>query len=225
MPPYMTQPPQLQPRRGITAGLPFYCAGSFAFGQSPMRAYVTAVAVAANVVTLSVKMVEGNIPAVGNLITVTGTVVGGAPVNVTRVALTAVSITAATGVGTLTYAATTGNIATTPDGGQAIVDVPEVPEALAVQKWLQACLDPTMGYGVTWSYTCPTNPGTISIQLEGAINDNDAEYAIIGAAQTVVGGATVTVTVPQTVRFLRLNSTINTGGGNMVAKLYQSVTK
>jgi hypothetical protein len=224
MPPFMTLPPNIQPRRGITAGLPAYCAGSFAYGQSPGKFFVTSVAVAANVVTLGVKQTEGQAPIVGNLITVMGTVAGGAPVNVTRVALASVTLNAS-GVGTLTYAATTGNIATTPDGGQATVDVAEVAENIAVAKLQQFALDPTAGYGLTWSYSCPTNPATLSIQLEAAINDNDAEYAIVGTAVTTVTGATTIGTVPELSRFVRLNTTINTGGGTMVAKIYQSASK
>ena len=116
MPPFQTLPPVVSPRRGLTPGLPSYSAGSFAVGQAASRFYVTSVAISANVVTLGVKLVEGNIPATGSLITVQGTIVGTAAVNVTNVALTGVTITAATGVGTVTYAATAANLATTPDG-------------------------------------------------------------------------------------------------------------
>ena len=66
----MTLPPQIQPRRGFTGGLPVYCAGSYPLGQQPARMYVTALAVAANVVTATVRMIEGNIPAVGALASV-----------------------------------------------------------------------------------------------------------------------------------------------------------
>ena len=92
MPPFMTQPPQLQPRRGITGGLPAYSFGSFPVGLQPARMVVTSVAVASNVVTLGVKLLEGNIPTTANFVTVTGTVVGGSTVNVTNTALTGVTI-------------------------------------------------------------------------------------------------------------------------------------
>lgn len=226
MPPFITAPPQITPRRGFTGGLPAYSAGSFAFGQAPTKFYVTSVAVASNVVTLGVKLIEGNIPAVGSLITVVGTVVGTAAVNVTNVALASVTITAATGLGTVTYAATAANLTTTNDGGMAIVSVPEVGDTLAVQKYQQFTLDPDGGYGITYSWSCPSAPATISLQLEAAINDNDSEYAIVGSAQTTTSGTIITQ-VPNLCRFVRMNVTATTGGSSptLVAKMLQSTTK
>lgn len=226
MPPYITAPPQITPRRGFTGGLPAYSAGSFAFGQSPTKMYVTSVAVATNVVTLGVKLIEGNIPAVGNLITVTGTVVAAPAVNVTRVALASVTITPSTGVGTVTYAATTANLATTPDGGMAIVDVAEVGDTLAVQKYQQIALDPVGGYGISYSWSCPSAPATIALQLEAAINDTDAEYAIVGTSNTTTSGSIITQ-VPNLCRFVRINVTATTGGASptIIAKLLQSTQK
>lgn len=227
MPPFMTLPPQLQPRRGITAGLPAYSAGSFAYGQAPAKMYVTSVTASGATVTLGVKLVEGNIPAVGQLVTVVGTVAGGSLVNVTNVALTAVSITSATGVGTIQYASAAPLLALTPDGGIAIANVPEVGDTLAVQKYQQFCLDPTAGYGISWTLSFPSAPATNSIQLEGAINDNDAEYAIVGTPVTAVVTTTTIATVPENVRFVRLNNTATSGGASptIVGKIFQSVTK
>lgn len=225
MPPFQTLPPQVSPRRGITAGLPAYSAGSFPLGTAPGRFYVTSVAVAANVVTLGVKLVEGIIPAVGNLITVQGTVAGGAPVNVTNIALTGVTIVAATGVGTVTYPATTGNLATTPDGGQAYILATDAGETLTAQKYQQFCLNPTGGYGLTLVWTTPSAPVSIALQLEGAVNDTDAEYVILGTSQTTLSGSVV-ATVPQDVRFVRVNVTATAGGSSptLVAKIYQSTS-
>jgi hypothetical protein len=228
MPPFITVPFGITPRRGFTAGLPSYSAGSYAYGQQACRMYVTSVAIAANVVTLGVKMVEGNIPVLGTLVTflatVTGTVAGGSAVNVTNAVVTGVSITPSTGLGTITYAATAANLATTPDGGQVIIPVPEVAELLAVAKLQQFALDPMGGYGVTMTWTTPSAPGTISLQLEGAINDTDAEYSIIGTAQTGLNGSVI-ASVPELVRFVRVNVTAATGGSSpsLIAKLFQSM--
>lgn len=216
MPPYVTDPNT--PRRTLLEGIPGYSAGSYALGQAPTRFVVTTVAVAANVVTLGVKIVEGNIPLVGSLITVRGTIVGGAAVNVTNVALASVSITASTGLGTVTYAATTANLATTPDGGQATVPVPEIADTLAVQKYLQQGIpysNPELVTGrvITWSWSTPSAPATIALQLEGAINDVDSEYVIIGISQTTLSG-TIIGNVPVGVRFLRTNVTAFSGGSS-----------
>jgi len=226
MPGYQTQPPQVSPRRGITAGLPAYSAGSFPLGTAPARFYVTSVAVAANVVTLGVKLIEGIIPATGALVTVQGTVAGGSAVNVTNVAITAVSITAATGLGTITYPATTANLSTTTDGGVASILAVDAGDTLAVQKYQQFALDPAGGYGLTLVWTTPSAPATIALQLEGAVNDTDAEYVIIGSSQTTLSGSVI-ATVPENVRFARVNVTAFTGGASptLVAKIYQSTNQ
>jgi len=215
VPPFVSAPPYITPRRGITAGLPSYSFGSFPLGVSPARMYVTTVAVAANVVTLGVKMVEGNIPAVGTQVSVTGTVVGGATVNAANVSLASVTITPATGVGTITYTAVAANLSTTPDGGQ-VVQIP------AVAKGLQFALDPAGGYGLTFVWG--SSAATIALQLEGAIDDIDAQYAIIGTSQTTLSGSVV-AQVPNNVRFVRVNTTAFTGGpGTTWAKIYQSTS-
>jgi len=219
MPTYQNNPPT---RRGITAGLPSYSWGSFPLGQQPCRMYITALAVAANVVTATVKLIEGNIPATGALVTVTGTVVAGAAANVSNVATTAVTITPATGVGTITYPATTGNLATTPDGGQALFTAVDVGETTSVNKGQQFALDPAGGYGLTmvWASTA----ATIALQLEGAVDDVDAQYQIIGTSQTTLTGSVV-AQVPNNVRFVRVNTTAFTGGpGTTWAKIYQSTS-
>lgn len=226
MPPFMTLPPSIQPRRGFTGGLPAYSAGSFAFGQAPTRLFVTNVTASGSAVTLGVRLAEGNIPAVGSLITVVGTSVAGALANVTNVALTAVSITPATGLGTVTYNSAAPALAQTNDGGQAVVSVPEVGDTLAVQKFQQFALDPAGGYGITWSWATPSAPATLALQLEAAINDNDSEYAIVGTSQTTLSG-TIISQVPNLSRFARINVTAFTGGTSptLVAKMLQSTTK
>jgi hypothetical protein len=227
MPPFMTGPYALNPRRGFTAGLPCYSAGSFPYGQQDARFYVTSVAVAANVVTLGVKYIEGTLPLIaGQLLTVRGTIAGGPTVNVTGVAITSSSIVLATGLGTIVYPATAGNLATTPDGGTAIVPVQEVAETLAVAKLQQFCLEPGGGYGMTMAWTTPSAPATIALQLEGAINDTDAEYSIIGVSQTTLFG-TLIATVPELVRWVRVNVTNFTGGASpsIIAKLLQGVMR
>jgi hypothetical protein len=225
MPAFMTGPYAINPRRGFTAGLPAYSAGSYAFGQVDARFYVSSVAIAANVVTLGVKYVDGTLPPInGQLITVRGTFVGGAAVNVTNVAITSSSITASTGLGTIVYPATAGNLTTTPDGGTAYVPVQEVAEPLAVQKWQQFCLDPMGGYGITMVWTTPSAPASIALQLEASVNDTDAEYAIIGTSQTTLAGSVI-ATLPDLVRFVRVNVTATAGGASpsIIAKLLQSL--
>ena len=176
MPAFVSAPPSITPRRGITAGLPSYSFGSFPLGVQPARLAVTSVACTSNVITLGVKLLEGNIPTTANNITVTGTVAGGSAVNVTNTALTGVTITPSTGVGTITYALTLANLATTPDGGQVFVLATDIGETTAVAKGLQFALAPDGGYGLTLAWACTA--ATVALQLEGSVDDVDAQYAI-----------------------------------------------
>jgi hypothetical protein len=200
---------QLQPASGY--GAPGYAFGSKSQTQPSTKMFVSKSAVATDVVTLTVQIVEGNIPAVGNTAYITATSNNGGALNQpSGVVLTGVSITATTGAGTITYAASTGNLSPTADGGIVIVPVPEVAEAFAQGKSKQFAIS---GYGISWAYTCPSQPGSIAIQLEGAIDDVDSEYTIIGTSQTTTSGYNeVFATLPELVRFVRLNITGGSGG-------------
>ena len=98
-------PPMLLP------GIPGYFFGSLPSGPTA-RMLVTSVTIAGDVATLGVEMVEGNIPAVGSLISVRGTQTASGAANVSNVALSAVSINAQTGVGTVSFALSHADVAT-----------------------------------------------------------------------------------------------------------------
>lgn len=211
---------QLYPASGY--GNPGYSFGSKNLLRPPCKGIVTAVAVATNVVTLSVVIQEGFIPAVGDLISVANTQTDSGGANVHSVALTGVTITATTGVGTFTYSKTASNQTTTPDEGYWVTLIPEVPEAFAVGKGKQFAIS---GYGISWAYTCPSQPASIAIQLEGAIDDVDSEYTIIGTSQTTTSGYNeIFATLPELVRFVRLNITGGSGGTNptIIGKILNS---
>lgn len=226
MPPYNTAP--WVPSQGLIKGFPAYSFGSNpGRNTGPAKMFVSSIAVAANVVTLGVQLLTGNIPAVGDLVTTLNLPVPAA--NVSSVALTGVSITPSTGIGTITYPATTANLSSIPASGQVMSTPSEVGDAAVIGPGLQFAV-PTGysvpgAYGFSWAYTFPSQPATGSIQLEGAINDNPPEYALIGTAQTTLTGYnTIVSQVPNLVRFLRLNLTALTGGTNptVIGKLLLS---
>jgi hypothetical protein len=107
-----------------------------------------------------------------------------------------------------------------PASGQFIIPVPEVAVPLSVAAGQQFAIPVAASAGlnggreVSWSYSCPSAPSTISIQLEGAIRDVASEYTIIGTALTTAAGAAQFETVPSNIRFLRLNVTATTGGSS-----------
>ena len=217
-PPY---PALLQP------GRPSYAFGSRNRNIPTVRMQITKVARTSNVVTLTVLMLEGNIPGVGDLVTATGTSAGsgGANTSNTPVALSGVTINATTGVGTVTYTKNGADIVSVADAGQASVEVPEVPQ-LSPGKSAAFAIQAAKGQGrgISWDYNCPSAPGSASIQLEGALEDEDAQYAIIGSAITSTSGGQAFATTPENVNFVRLNATTFTGGSSpsIVGRISQS---
>jgi hypothetical protein len=182
---------------------------------------VTKSAVATDVVTLTVQMLEGNIPAVGALAYITGTQNNTGALNSTAgVTLTGVSISTTTGAGTITYSATTANLTIAADTGLVIVPNAEVAEALTTTyKGQQFAVS---GNAISWAYTCPSAPSVLAVQLEGAIDDVDSEYTIIGSSETTTSGYNeFFATLPEFVRFVRIHVTNSSGGTNptLIAKL------
>jgi hypothetical protein len=212
----------------LTAGKPEYLFGSFNANQSPTILAVTAVAVASDVATLYVVFKAGAIPAVGQLITVRGTVAGGSGVNVSNVALASVTINSTTGIGNVTYAATASNLSKTADGGEAMVAVAEVAETLAAGASIPVVLqfnDPqTRGERtVTLTIELPTNSVTsCAAHLQGALRDVDSEYTNIDGTGIALASGTNTYSESLTLsqyRFYRLNLGTLTGTGTIVAKI------
>lgn len=202
----------------LIGGKPGYAFGSLPTGPT-CRMIITSDSVASNVVTLGVRIVEGNIPSVGDLIYTYATANSAGALNqTTGIAIASVNITAATGIGTITFAKTVGNQGTTSDSGYALSEPAEVGETLTSGMKSKAFAiqnRPGGGYGITWAYTFPSQPAAATIQLEGAINDNDSEYTLIGTAQTTVSGYNeIFATVPELVNFVRLRVPSSSGGSS-----------
>lgn len=224
MPAYQTVPNGV--RYGLQMGVPAYSAGSFASGVANTRMFVTASAVTSNVVTLSVSMQEGNVPAVGATAYVTGTSNGSATLNKpSGVALTAVTLNAA-GVGTITYALTTTSFATTPDGGLVIVPQVEVGDTLTSNtKYLQFAVPSPTGNGgtgvetLTWSTVVTGSPSPVTINLQASIVDIDSEYATLDSSSNTTGETRYIAATA--FNFFRITTGTITGGTTptLVAKL------
>ncbi len=225
MPQYQNNP--FQPVRALQAGVPEYLYGSFAADVAPTRMLVSQVEIVSDVATLTVTVTDGNTPAVGSLISVHGTQTGSGEFNVNRVPLTAVSISVATGVGTVSFALTGSNVGPVADAGVAVVDTPEVGDTLAAGSSV-ACTPlyqqtvPTGLRTISASCSFPTIPTGVTVSLQGANENIDSQYTTIGSVATVVSGA---VTASQAVftgvgyRFYRLYTSGLTGTGSIVGKV------
>jgi hypothetical protein len=212
LPPYIATPAGNSPVPMLLRGVPGYAFGSFARTQQNTLLQVTAVARTGGTATLTVTVREGNIPAVGSLLTTTG--LATSAFNVTNQALTAVSITASTGQGTIQFSLA-GTTSTTPDAGQGYVPVPEVGETLAngtsqafaVQEVPEG---DDNGLTITWATAYPSAPSTVTMALQGAIDNIDSQYATLDSS-TNASGETRYITLTR-FRFLRVVASNVTGG-------------
>ena len=162
------------------------------------RMSIQDVAITSNVATLTVTILEGFIPTVGGTISVQGTQTstsGGAPnFNVTNATITAVSISSTTGAGTISFALTSSNIATTADSGMAVappyITYDTLPgSAMAgLQFAVSSGSDAVNNQrGVTWFTNYTGSPSTVAANLQGADVDADAYYATIDSSTNAAG--------------------------------------
>jgi len=199
MPAYLATPFGL--RSALLPGINGYSLGKFNDRTPPTKMSIQSVAITSNVATLAVTIVDGLIPIVGALISVQGTQTvtsgGGANFNVSNVALTAVTITTATGKGTVTFALTSNDIATTTDSGVALVPQPEIGDALtSSMSGLQFAMQAVSGLAsnsrdIGWEVTTPSAPSSFTANLQVADFDVDGQYTTVDTT-TAVGQRTIT---------------------------------
>jgi hypothetical protein len=207
----------------LTPGLPGYSFGSFDDHQPLAKFLINQVQIATNVATITGVLVEGNIPAVGQLISVRYTQTGAGEFNVSNVAISAVSIASATGIGTISYSLTGSNVGPVADAGVALIQVAEQSETLSAtgagRQFAVPTVFPQAGQargGITWS-TALTGVTGIAVALEGAEKDIASQYKAIDSS-TATAGETRFVEAPVSVNFLRINVTSVTGTGTIIAK-------
>lgn len=206
----------------LLSGINAYSFGGFDDRNPTTKFQVTSVAIASNVATIGVLLVNGKIPIVGNLVTVKGTQTDSGAANVANVALTGVTINSTTGVGTLTYAATGGNQSTAADAGEALVPIAETAETAANGSGQQFAMQsagglPNNSRDIGWSVTTPSAPGAFTANLQVADVDIDSQYTTVDTT-TAVGARTITGIRGN---FVRVNLSGVTGGSSptVIAKI------
>jgi len=132
---------------------------------------------------LTIAVKEGNVPVVGQKVDV---LCSNSSFNVEQAALTAVSVDATTGVGTITYSGTTfGEVVSVAATGQVVAFVPEVGETLNNKTSLAACLQsnvgPNNGRDVTFEVTLSGGTPTATVAVQKAMNNIDTEFVDAGA--------------------------------------------
>lgn len=222
------------PVKAVVAGFSTYLFGNWQLDVAPTRFLINNVAITSNVATITGTVIEGNIPTVpsagqpSSLISISGTQTSSGVFNVSGVAISAVSINATTGIGTISFPLTNANITAVADAGVAIIPVPETADALTANGASIPCTvpvqDPKTDGARTINCVCefPSIPTAVTIKLQGAQYDQDSEYADIGTVATVAASA-VTQSFAQftlnMAKFYRFNASGISGTGTIIGKI------
>lgn len=210
-------------------GLPVYLLGSFSYTTAPTRMNITNVALTSNVATLTVKVIEGNLPVAGQLIYVSGCS-NTAFNNATGIAISSVSFTNSPedGIGTVSYALTHADVVSAAATGRAVAPVAEVGEALAdgasVACALQANVGPENPFDIRVDVSFPSAGSITAVTLtaQSAALDIDSEYQDLAQIVTVSSGTptSASIVVPDVMaRFIRIKTSSLSGTGTVVAKV------
>jgi hypothetical protein len=216
MPFYTSSPFDI--KYGLQPGRPGYCFGSWDEDADNTTALVTNVALTSNVATVSLKLLYGEIPVANQLISIQGTQTASGAFNVTNVAIASVGgfTTGDRSVGTVTFALTHGNVASTPDAGQASAPPPEVGDTITPatpyqsQAFAVAPVD-VLGNArsIAWRVSFPATPPTTTFEadLMGSIRQQGPYFKLDKI--TAVAGGTQTYTPLAQINFVRIDVITN----------------
>src|ERR1035437_10270750 len=239
---YITSPFKPSPKL-LVPGFPTYLWGSWNDKTGPTQGIILQSLGIGATAELVVKILSGNVPVVGALITVVG-VAAHANFNVNNAVIIAVDRyphgnEPDNGMYTLAYAATVA----TPiqaDAGQFIIPQPEIGEVLtagavaaginpgasspAVMPYGNATYNQNQGLTAVVSF--PSLPTSVIVYLQQAVQDMDSEYATVATVATVAGGVVTAagsqITIDPTLgRFFRFSNGTVVGGTlpTIIAKL------
>ena len=218
MPAYSTSPFAQTPAL-LLPGSSGYSFGSFSDRVPSTKLFVLTSAVLSNVATITAQIWEGPLPTTSQFISTQG--LARIP-NVTNVAIASVAQNATTGVVTITFAdAHSGTVASGADHALCIVPQIEVPEVVSATGAGSAFAVPNYGArqnegrSITAIVSFVSLPTTAVVTLQGAVKNQDSEYADLGTVASVTTGAQAggSLTVEDVnYEFYRLNIGTLTGG-------------
>ena len=178
-------------------GKPSYFFGSLPTDTQDTLARVTNVAITSNVATVTATIYAGSIPVAGNFISIIGSPTASGAFNVSQVALSTVSVVAATGVATLTFPLTHADVGSVASSGMVYIPIAETTEACAngtsVAIYVPSNeLNDFGAKSITVATTFPSLPTAATVTLYAAINNNPqaaaSEWTAIGPVAVVAGG-------------------------------------
>lgn len=225
MPAYINSPFQVP--KLLQKGVPVYLFGSFDYKIGNTYLALSNVVATGGTGTVTVQLINGPNPVVGGFISIVNSTTSSGLFNVNRAVITAVSINQATGAGTIAFALT-GTVASTADSGSVLVEPPEIGETLVAEASIPCLVQAPEGdsqFTLPIAVTFPTMPTAVSVHLQVAIRNNNAEYTnvnsnpeVVVAASAFTSGPVAQVTL-QRGYFYRFITSGLTGSGTIVAKI------
>jgi len=213
----------------LQKGVPAYLLGSFSQQVGNTNLYITNVALTSNVATVTVQLVTGPLPTVGEYISILNSASTSGLFNVSRAVITATTVSASTGAGTISFALTHADVASAADGGQVIVEPAPIGEALTSAGLISVpCVvqAPEGDSQFTLPFTVQAAAGitALTATLEVAIDARDSEWTATTSVVTKTGATTYTAgpVVQATLQrgyAYRVNCSAVTGTGLVVAKI------
>jgi len=218
-----------QPVPQCVQGWPTYLLGTFDYGAATGLYTITNVARTATTATVTIAVKSGNVPVVNQLINV---LCDNTNFNVTgaQTKITAVSVNATTGIGTIQYTTSGfGEIVSVAATGQVQALVPEVGETLvnvtSMPTALQANTGANNAQTITFEVTLSGGTPTATVAVQKAMNNIDSEYVDAGAGTnlnfTAAAGTKSYTAVDLRDRFVRFVISGVSGGSSptIVAKV------
>lgn len=183
-----------------TSGLPTYLLGSLNRTAAPTRMRVTAVASSGATFTYTVTVIEGNLPVVGQLVSVSGCAVN-SQFNVTNAKIASVSFVDVPedGIGTFTVTQAGTFVPQTPEVGFAIAPQIETAETIlslspsgasfaSREVSLQDNTGPDNLFTIRAIAIFPVLPGAATVVIQTADLDIDSDFQTAVTVAVVAGG-------------------------------------
>lgn len=210
----------------LQKGVPIYLLGTYDYKRGNTNMYLTNTALTSNVATYTVQVLNGPAPQVGDILSVINSTNGSGVFNIASSPITATTINNSTGAGTLTVALTNANIGTAADSGSVISEPWPVGDAIAAGNSIACCVQAPEGdsqFTLPVAVTFDTIPTAVTVTLQVAIVDIDAEYTNTASVITVAGSAyTKGPVIEATLErgyFYRLAVSGLTGGSKIIGKI------
>jgi len=197
MPAYSTSPFAQTPAL-LLPGQAGYSWGSFNDHQPSVKIFVLTTAVSgSNVATVTGKIWEGGVPTIASGFSIISTQGLARIANVTNVTISSITYNSTTGVITIVYPCTNALVLSGADSGLLLLPQQELPElisgigtppvagsAFAIGAFAGLNVN---GRTIAWQTEFPSQPSTITMYLEAAIENLDAQYQVLDTSTNAAG--------------------------------------